>query len=276
MPINFCHITPTKYLDQYAVRGGAHLILAHLVEEDEEYRNFYANLDDGKDKIMDNSAFEMYSRGLPMYESSKLIEMAKACRADYIVMSDYPGEHSSKTINKAKELIPQFKGEGFKTFFCPQSRKGDLGDLLDAFEWGISTRDVDLIGVSILACPNAFNVGRENMLQRYLSRWRVFQALDQRCPLDRSTTQRRFHCLGMLDGPNEIDLLKPFHLQIRSWDSSAAVWAGLHNIKFDSSPTGLINGKFEKEVDFARLEELTPLDDQNITHNINYINTLCR
>jgi hypothetical protein len=37
---------------------------------------------------------------------------------------------------------------------------------------------------------------------------------------------------------------------IDTWDSSAAVWAGMCGISFDNSPTGLIDGKNEIEVDF--------------------------
>ena len=55
----------------------------------------------------------------------------------------------------------------------------------------------------------------------------------------------------MLDGPNEIFILKDFMKFFHTWDSSAAVWTGLNNIAFDDSPTGLINGKFEEEVDFS-------------------------
>ena len=54
----------------------------------------------------------------------------------------------------------------------------------------------------------------------------------------------------MVDGPNEIDLVKDYHNVITTWDSSAAIWAGMNGIGFDNSPTGLINGKFEEEVDF--------------------------
>ena len=61
MVIKFCHISPTKHLNKYTKTNGAHLILAHLVEQDEEYRNFYATLNDGKYKIMDNSAFSSAS-----------------------------------------------------------------------------------------------------------------------------------------------------------------------------------------------------------------------
>jgi hypothetical protein len=61
---------------------------------------------------------------------------------------------------------------------------------------------------------------------------------------------KKLHFLGMVDGPNEIELVKRYHDHITSWDSSAAVWAGVCDIEFDNSPTGLINGKNEIEVDF--------------------------
>ena len=79
---------------------------------------------------------------------------------------------------------------------------------------------------------------------------------------------KRFHCLGMVDGPNEIRLLKQFQDYIFSWDSSAAVWAGIHGIRFDKSPTGLMNGKFEKEVEFNYGGEV---DTAAVMNNIVYI-----
>ena len=86
--MEFCHISPTKYLDIFASGRRSHLTLAHLVEENEEYAKWYA---DEKSKtnctiILDNSAFEMYKRGLPMYDSDKLLMMARRIRADYVVM----------------------------------------------------------------------------------------------------------------------------------------------------------------------------------------------
>lgn len=60
------------------------------------------------------------------------------------------------------------------------------------------------------------------------------------------------HFLGMVDGPNEILLLRDHLEYIDTWDSSAAVWAGLCDIEFDNSPSGLINGKNEIEVDFSK------------------------
>jgi hypothetical protein len=211
--IKFCHISPTKYLEKYTRDNGAHLILAHLVEEDPEYRDYYANLDDGKYKIMDNSAFEMFKLGLPMYESSKLIEMGKQCKANCIVLSDYPKQQSRVTVDAAKRLIPEFKAAGFDTFFVPQSELGDMTDYINAVEWALNTPEVDLIGLSILGTPIAcgvdettFESGKRSdayKMQRYLSRLAVFRELEKRKLLG-TKSWNRFHCLGMVDGPKEI------------------------------------------------------------------------
>ena len=178
--INFCHISPTAYLDKYTKSNGAHLLLAHLVEEDPQYRDYYANLNDGKYKIMDNSAFEMFKLGRPMYESSKLIEMGKACNANCIVLSDYPKQPSRVTVEAAKRLIPEFKTEGFDTFFVPQSELGDMVDLVNAIEWALNNDDIDLIGMSILAAPIACGVdettfeGGKRSDQKLHLRWALF------------------------------------------------------------------------------------------------------
>jgi len=278
--INFCHISPTAYLSKYTKTNGAHLILAHLVEEDPQYRDYYANLNDGKYKIMDNSAFEMFKLGRPMYESSKLIEMAKACSANCIVLSDYPKQPSLVTVDAAKRLIPEFKDQGFDTFFVPQSELGDMTDLINAVEWALHNKEIDLIGISILSAPIACGVDETTFeggkrsdaykMQRYLSRLSVFREMERRKLLT-DKAKKRFHCLGMVDGPKEINLLREYSDYIFSWDSSAAVWAGINGIGFDASPTGLINGKFEKEVDFGYKGEH---NTSMVFDNIHYVDSM--
>jgi hypothetical protein len=270
--IKFCHISPIIGLEKYAQYNGAHLILAHLVEQSEEYRNFYKNLDDGKPKIMDNSAFEMYKQGREMYSSDKLVEIGKKVDADYIVMSDYPNEPGEKTIKSAERLIPELKKEGFKTFFVPQSKINNLEDYINTIVYGINNSDIDLIGISILGAPNALGVEKNNNLQRYLSRYHIMNILDELGEL-KEKSLKKFHFLGMVDGPNEISLVKDFHKYIYSWDSSSAIWAGMNSIRYDNSPTGLINGKFEKEVDFFFKKEY---NDEDVLYNINHINKLIK
>lgn len=256
----FAHITPTAYLDLFASGRPFHLTLAHLVEQDEDYVAWYAARDLSRGfmpyvNIMDNSAFEMYKQGREMYPSDKLIEMGTKIGADYIVMSDYPGEHYQKTIDKAVEMAPELREVGFGTFFVPQSEPGDIEGLLKSFEWAAQANEVDYIGVSILAVPLAYKVEKDNKLQRFMSRWKFMHLLDEHGILNMiEANGKKVHFLGMVDGPNEVDLVRDYLGFINSWDSSAAVWAGLCGISFDNSPTGLIDGKNEIEVDFGHKE----------------------
>lgn len=81
----------------------------------------------------------------------------------------------------------------------------------------------------------------------------------------------------MVDGPNEIKLMSQFKGYINSWDSSAAIWAGLNDIAFDNSPTGLLDGKFEAEVDFdAKMEGYTESLIFCAKKNMQYIDSLCK
>lgn len=274
--MEFCHISPTKYLDIFAAGRRSHLLLAHLVEEDEQYTKWYAN---EKTKtnctiILDNSAFEMYKRNLPMYDSDKLLTMATKVKADYVVMSDYPGKPALKTQEKAKAMGPELKKAGFKTFFCPQSEIGNREELINSFMWAVEQPFVDYIGLSILNIPNAYGVEKDNKLQRFLSRWRFCNSLRSRGFFAKAKNNfKKLHLLGMLDGPNEIWLLKDFLINFNTWDSSAAVWSGLNKIEFDESPTGMINGKFEKEVDFGH--DSATIDDVGLAmRNLKYIDNL--
>lgn len=277
--IDFCHISPTEYLPHFCVNRPFHLVLAHLLEVDDIYTEFYIDEKTRHEStiIMDNSAFEMYKQGREMYPSDKLIEMGTKIQADYIVMSDYPGQPGQVTIDKAIEMAPELKAAGFGTFFVPQSTEGDLDDYLNAFQWAADNPDlVDYVGVSILGAPLAYGVEKDNKLQRFFARYKIMLELEKRGILEQFFVNgQKIHFLGMVDGPNEIELLAIFHTDIDTWDSSAAVWLGLNGREFDSSPTGIIDGKFEKEVDFnfPYVDNKEHMD--MVCNNIEYIDLLC-
>lgn len=275
--MQFCHIIPTPHLSMVSGRG-THLVLAHLIEEDDKYVEWYVKEKEQNNCtiIMDNSAFEMYKQGRDMYDPDKLIEMGKRINADYIVMTDYPGQDGSMTVSKAIEQAPVLKREGFGTFFVPQSEIGKLEDLTLGFDWAARhPQYVDYIGVSILAIPNGYGVEKNNNLQRFLSRWKFMGDLKERGILDEfNMNSQKLHFLGMVDGPNEISLVKDFSPYIYTWDSSAAPWLGLHaGERFDNSPTGRIMGKYEEEVDFNFSTE--KLDNiEAAFENMEYIDSL--
>ena len=165
--------------------------------------------------------------------------------------------------NAARQYGPEFKNAGFGTFFCPQSRVGhpesDANEyqLIESFRWAASQKFIDYVGFSCLAIPNAYGIEKENKLQRFVSRHKFIKKLDNMGIMDYlKLNDKKLHLLGMVDGPNEISLLSPWLHRFTSWDSSAAVWAGLNNIKFDNSPTGIVDGKFELHVDFdAKIDD---------------------
>lgn len=280
--MKFCHITPVDHLDLVKGRE-SHLTLAHIVdgmegseEQVEKYIEFYKNEKKNAEmngtpylNIMDNSAFELYKNQMPMFDPEKLLELAKKVDATHIVLPDHPAHPSMVTIDDARRYAPIFKQAGFGTFFVPQSDVGDLEDLCTAFAWAASSPLIDYIGISILAVPNAYNCEKGNPLQRFHARWKFMNELYDRNLLQLAAQNgKKIHFLGMVDGPNEISLVRDFHID--TWDSSAGVWAGLNGIPFDQSPTGLGNGKFEKHVDFeANFEDTTMAKN-----NMNYIDYL--
>lgn len=272
--MKFSHITPIPLLEHTEGRD-FYLTLAHLVEKSDRYNQFHQeqkrNVSDCL-IILDNSGFEMYKQGREYLSPDQLIILGHKISADYIVMTDYPAQSCSKTIEAAEYIAPKIKDAGFGTFFCPQSEIGNVEDLIDGFVWAAINPSIDYIGLSILAIPNAYSVEKGNKLQRYLSRYHFYNVLST-VEIDGLSywgyckqAGKKFHALGMVDGPNEIELVSHTPANIDTWDSSAAVWAGIHDISFDDSPTGLIGGKFEKEVNFFKCPQWNEIADFNIRY----------
>lgn len=279
--MEFCHIAPTQYT-KLIENHKRHLVLAHLVESDPNYVKTYVDIKNKYNStiIMDNSAFELFKASKPMFEPEKLVELGKKVHADIIVLPDYPEQDSQKTIDAGLKYAEVFHKNGFKTFFVPQSKLGDLDGYMKCMEFALNNEAFDVIGLSILGCPIALGL-KENKygstqdgiykMQRYLSRFRILTEMNDRGLLT-DKALNRFHCLGMTEGPRELQLLAPFAKYIQSWDTSNPVWHGINHIRYDLSSTGLRDGKFEKEVDF----DFEYKDDtkEDILFNVNFIDNL--
>ena len=209
----FCIITPTAYCQRYASQSTMHLVLAHLVDQDPEYAQFYAFRNEFK--IMDNGAFELGES----YAPDRLLSLGNLCKADAIVLPDYPFQKSQKTVDESLKVIDEIREAGFKTMFVPQSETGDLEDWINCYEWAASQPDIDIIGMSILGMPNAIP-----HIPTAYARVVLTQIL-----IDRGifNFDMYHHYLGLNAGPAlEIPPLIKMNA-MDSMDSSGPVWAGI-------------------------------------------------
>lgn len=209
----FCIITPTNYCERYASQSSMHLVLAHLIDHDEEYAAYYAGRKEYK--IMDNGAFELGES----YAPDKLIELAHKCKADAIVLPDYPAQDWQRTVDAADRLIPTVVEAGFHTFFCPQSEIGDWAGLEVAYSWAADNNLIDIIGMSILTFPNA--------LPHIPAAYARVVGTDRLIRDERFNFSKYHHYLGLNSGPGlEIPPLIRMGA-LDSCDSSGPVWQGI-------------------------------------------------
>lgn len=240
----FCIITPSQYLDWYASQSSMHLVLAHIVDTDPKYGNFYHGRKEFK--IMDNGAFELGES----YKPNQLIELGHACGADAIVLPDYPGQASRRTIEAAMQLIPAIKEAGFKTMFVPQSQVGDWADWLDAYSWAAWNDNVDIIGMSILGIPNALP-----HIDRSYARVVATAMLQQ---LNSFNLNKYHHYLGLNAGPAlEIPSLIRMDA-LDSCDSSNPVWMGILGHEYSENTDSFLpvkKVKMEVEFDYPLIKD---------------------
>ena len=256
----FCIIAPTAYLAAYALQSKAHLVLAHVVDNNQHYADFYKNLsvmDVGHRIIMDNGAFELGES----YPPEKLVELGRKCGAHAIVLPDYPFKPASVTIAAAMQWIPMIKGEGFATMFVPQSETGDLADWIDCYMWAADEPNIDIIGMSILGIPNALP-----HIPAAYARVVMTELL-----MDRQAFSEKYHhYLGLNAGPAlEIPpLLEVGALQ--GCDSSNPVWMAILGHEYSKNTDSYLPvKKVKKEVDFNLPWIRDTATHNRIQHNLN-------
>jgi hypothetical protein len=252
----FCIITPTNYCEQFASQSSMHLLLAHLVDTDETYANFYATRNEYK--IMDNGAFELGES----YTPEKLIELGCKCNANAIVLPDYPFQPSSKTVDAAKLLGQQVHDAGFHTMFVPQSRTGDLEDWIASYVWAAENPNIDIIGMSILGVPNAIP-----HIHIAYARVVMTQILIERGLFN---FNKYHHYLGLNSGPG-LEIPSLIHMgALDSCDSSGPVWAGILGHEYTQNADSLQSVskvKAHVEFDYPMVKDKQTLE--RIQHNIN-------
>lgn len=107
---------PCKYVDKFPTV--IEFILLHKLIDNEYYRNYYLNnKDNGKYKILDNSAFEL-GESLDM---DLLMEWAEKINANEIVIPDSYGD-KEKTLKLMYEFLDKYPNCKFNLMAVPQGK----------------------------------------------------------------------------------------------------------------------------------------------------------
>lgn len=252
----FCIITPTEYLEQFGSQSEMHLILAHLVDVDEKYANFYKNRNEFK--IMDNGAFELGES----YDPEKLISLSSKCNAHAVVLPDYPFQRYEKTIEAGESKIAEFKSANLKTMFVPQSETGDVEGWIESYKYAANHPDIDIIGMSILGMPNAIPHVHISYARVVLTQILIERGI--------FNFKKYHHYLGLNSGPAlEIPSLIKMGA-LTSCDSSGPVWAGLLGHEYTRNADSYQSvSKIKAHVDFDYPMVKDQVTLNRIQHNIN-------
>lgn len=252
----FCIIAPTKLL-HVTKQSKSHLVLAHLVDTDPEYRQFYNSLSDDHFIIMDNGAFELGES----YAPEKLVDLGRACNANVIVLPDYPNQHYQKTIDASESVIDDIRAAGFKTMFVPQSEKGETDQWLMGYDYAANNPHIDMIGMSILGIPNAIP-------HIHIAYARVVMTM---ILIDRNlfNYNKHHHYLGLNSGPKlEIPSLLALGA-LDTCDSSNPVWSAILGHEYSKNTDSLLSiQKPKMHVNFDYDTSNQEILDR-INHNIN-------
>jgi len=240
--IKFAHIATVNTTEEAISHSAFHMVLAHIAESNAKYAGMFRGA--VGTVLLDNGAFE---NGVP-YDAERMVRIGMDVQADILVLPDYPYKDWTVGWETVEQDIEDYISAGFMTMFVPQSTKGDRDGFVKSIQRALGHPNIDFIGLSILGCPNA-GVTRAEILKMFNTPENV----------------KRFHILGMLDTVDEIKDIVPYQHLVNSWDSSAAIWYGLHHLSVKNRKS-----KFKVPVDFDRAAEW----NSTISENIKYIGGL--
>ena len=207
-------ILPTKYL-WLSADEDYHMCLAHLIEEDVEYTNFFRDMSArGHYVIMDNSVIENAQVSI-----NELCGKARRIGASEIILPDAFMD-CEKTLNMTAEALNFVRTHcpELKVMVVPQGK--NLSEWLDCFNMML-TWNVDCIGIPkvVSTFPEVGNLERGKVLAE------IKDIIDEYNELhDRKTD---IHLLGCWYSPLELQVISKLEAQggvpvVRGCDSAIA------------------------------------------------------
>ena len=255
-------ICPTRYLNDFALKSSYHLVLAHLVQQDEYYCEFYKRRALAGDFItLDNSSYEL---GDDVFTPKQLIDLALKVGAREVMAPEHFGD-GTKTFEKVAAFSEEFhQHDAAKDLNIAITIHGRTErEILSCFARCSHIAGVRTIGLSCrLDFPMATrSVISNSTLRRSLCRIQIFNQIRVEVELDEDPMC--VHLLGM-NHPSELMYYKGCGI-VRSHDSSAAFVLGYNNFDLDFGPGYT---KVSQKLDFDLKTVLSRKRYDAITNNI--------
>lgn len=229
-------IVPVPHLDQIK-NNHYHMCLAHLVEQNLEYSNFYRQMsDEGKFVLMDNGAAEGSQLSV-----NELLTMYEVINPTEIVLPDTLND-CVDTLRKTLDFIHKYKVLPYRFMGVPQGK--DFDEWCACVEVMLREPRINSIGVS-----KFLNIatGQEDIRFHacaYIAK--VAIALDRR--------DIEIHLLGCDEGPGMVGQIQELFPVVRGCDSAFAFIAAQAGVEITDETE-----RPEGEIDF--LEGTVLCDD---------------
>lgn len=212
-----CFITPTPMLEEYATKSKHHLILAHIYEQDVDYRSFYQQrVKEGDFVILDNSAYELGKS----YDIDRLLNIAEELQpaAMFLPDSRFETEETlqlvAQTIRSIK-LRPKIQCD---LWAVPQG--SNFGEILQCYAELMTMPEIKGFGLYE-------EIGRVSGFKNRRDFLETLQNMKIVHP-----EHYYYHLLGMEDSVNDLQELSRFNW-VSSIDSVKPICYGLYGIVFD-------------------------------------------
>jgi queuine/archaeosine tRNA-ribosyltransferase len=245
---------PIRYLEELSVYTDFDFALAHLINKNSTYLNFYKKqVEKGRFVILDNSAFE-----LPQpIRGSELVRITKLLNPSVVIAPDFLNDVES-TLKEVKSFIELVQKENLKVKIggVVQGRNFD--------EWLRCYKEYENLPIDLICIPfdvpfnvNNIKVGSPTH-QWMLNRMHLIKKLLK----ENLLIKKPHHLLGA-SNPIEIIGYGNFPIEI-SMDTSSPIVHGLNLIRFNEK--GLPEEKIKNKLDFFVKANAKQMDV--IIHNI--------
>jgi len=142
--MKFISIVPTKYMFDAFQTSDTTLVLAHLIEEGNDYQKACLKFKAAGGKIwMDNSFYELKKN----MTTEELVRRAKLIKADLIVLPDLPYRDNLAFMHKKIVFKMRQLGYGGKTMATVYADGKDFREDLKCFKELLRCHEIDIIAI---------------------------------------------------------------------------------------------------------------------------------